>query len=138
MSEGTKVTLGTKSYYLIKSGMDQASQMSELAKWLAKHGMPIFEALTARSEKAAQESEKGEKKTSTTDLFMIILDHVTPDALIDLFSVIVGCPRKMSEKYFDIGILMDAAMVVWDNQPGIRRLVGRFFSTTDSSSPTEE
>jgi hypothetical protein len=138
MSEGTKVTLGTKEYYLIKNGMAQASQMSELAKWLAKHGMPIFEALTDRSEKAAKENEENEKRTSTTDLFMIILDHVTPEALIDLFSVIVGCTRKMSEKYFDVGILMDATMVVWDNQPGIRRLVNRFFSTTDSSSPMGE
>ena len=67
-----------------------------------------------------------------------VLANVTSDALIDLFQVLIGCSKKDAEKYFDIGILVEVALDVYENQPGIQRLIDRFFSTDESTESTED
>ena len=118
------ITVAGKEYSLIKKGIAQAQQVTEISKWLAEYGVPIFEKLS---------SDKGEV-SSNMDLFRAILDSLSPQALVDLFAVVIGCTQKVAEKEFDVGVLVDALMIVWENQPGIRGLVNRFFSTQDSES----
>ncbi len=123
------VIVGGKEYQLVKKGYEQAQQVTALSKWLAEHGIPIFEKLS---------TEAGEQGlTSNTDLFKAVLDNLSPDALVELFAVIVGCTPKVAKAEFDIGILIDSATTVWDNQPGLRRLVNRFFFSTDSEEDSE-
>ena len=85
-----------------------------------------------------QTSEEGDIEGGGIGMITQILANVTSDALIDLFQVLVGCSKKDAEKYFDVGILVEVSMDVYENQPGIRRLIDRFFSTDESTESTED
>lgn len=123
-----KVEVNGKEYSVIKTGREQAEQVVQFTRWLSTYGPGLIDGLDAEN----LEGQSG--------LVMItaVLGNLTSDALVDLFQVLVGCSKKDAEKYFDIGILVDVAIEVYENQPGIRRLLDRFFSTEDSPEPTEE
>jgi hypothetical protein len=123
-----KVEVGGKEYTVIKTGREQAEQVVQFTRWLSMYGPGLIEGLDANN----LEGQSGMVMITS------VLGNLTSDALIDLFQVLVGCSKKDAEKYFDVGILVDTALEVYENQPGIRRLLDRFFSTEDSPESTEE
>lgn len=112
------VVVGDKEYELIKKGLAQAEQVTNLSKWLATYGLPIFEELSG-----------GDDDTTNTELFKAVLNNLSTDALIQLFVLVIGCSKRIAEQEFDIGILVDSILIIWEEQPGLRNLVNRFFST---------
>lgn len=114
------INIGNKDYQLIKRGKEQADQVILFTQWLTQYALPIFEKFS---------NPEGSTDLSYIDLLSLLLDKLSSEALVSLFSVLVGCSYKVAEKEFDIGILIEAATVVWDNQPGLQRVVKRFFST---------
>lgn len=129
-TDNTKVTIGGKEYELIKTGYDQAVQISALGNWLGNYGLPVLDKL------GKDGGEFG--ADSNSQLFSAILVSLTPEALVTLFDVIIGCGLKDSKQYFDITVLIESIEVVWDRQVALRNLVNRFFSSTDSTSLPEE
>ena len=115
------VVVDEVTYELVKSGKAQADQVIAFTQWLSKYALPIFQKFSN------PKADLGE--LSYLDLFSLILNDLNSEALVSLFAVLVGCSQKVAEKHFDIGILVDAASIVWENQPGLQRLVNRFFST---------
>ena len=130
MSE-TKIGLevGGKNYQIIKTGREHAEQVVMLTRWLGMYGPTLLEGV--------QGSDDAVESTGI-EMITTVLGNVTSDALIDLFQVMVGCNKKDAEKYFDIGILVDVSLEVYESQPGIRRLIDRFFSTDESTESTED
>jgi len=123
-----KVEVGGKEYTVVKTGRAQAEQVVLFTRWLSTYGPSLLEGMDTEN--------LGDK----SGLIMItsILGNLTSDALVDLFQVLVGCSKKEAETYFDIGILVEVAMEVYENQAGIRRLLDRFFFTEDLRESTEE
>jgi len=124
------IEVGGKQYKMVKTGRAHAEQVVLLTKWLGMYGPDLLKGLQTDD----VEGEEGGGLVMITQ----ILANITSDALIDLFHVLIGCSKKDSEKYFDIGILVEVTMDVYENQPGIRRLIDRFFSTEESEEPTED
>ena len=126
-----KVKVGNREYTVVKVGIDQAEQVIALSKWLAQYGVPIFNRLA--------NDETGQiPEMSNVELIGAILDGLEAEALVSLHSVLIGCTVNMSKKYFDIGQLIDVALTIWERQPGIRKVFGRFFSTPGSEDIMEE
>lgn len=121
--------IGKKKYDPIKKGRDQAEQSLEFSRWLLAYGTPIAEEV---------------QKNQNTDGISIILiirkavEKLSVDSLIELFSLIYGCSTKEAEDYFDIGLLVEGVITVWDNQPGLRRVVNRFLSSLGYNATSEE
>jgi len=122
------VMVAGKEYELIKKGIAQAEQVTKISKWLAIHGLPIFESISGSQDELS----------TNVDMFKAILDNLSPEGLVELFSTVVGCTKKVADKEFDIGILVESATIIWEHQPGLRSLINRFFSTPDSESITVE
>jgi hypothetical protein len=129
MSEEHIIEVGGKKYDLVKKGYDQAAQVIQVGKWLTEYGMPVLGTLDIDSEQA---------NSSYLELFAKLFESLEPDALLSLFSVVIGCSMSTAKKEFDIGILIEAITTLWDNQPGIRSVVQRFFSEQSSSKEAEE
>lgn len=124
------IEVGGKEYQVLKTGRAQAQQVLDLTKWIAKHGVPALEAM----------SEDGEDIQSENALVFVsaLVEHLTVDALIDLFVVMVGCSYEDAEVYFDIATLIDVVIEVYNRQPSLRRLIERFFSEPDIVETQEE
>lgn len=120
---------GTK-YKAIKTGFAQAEQVSGVARWLGKHGKEIFS-------NVQQQGKDGEAPTQELELVLAAFEVVSPQALVSLFDIVVGCGPEKAKKYFDIEILIDGVMAFFE-QPSIRRVIDRFFTTSESSDQTEE
>lgn len=118
------VTVGEKQYQVIKTGRAQASQVIALTKWINRHGVPSI--------KAIQEKGVLDNAGGNVDFLLGILDVLTEDAVVDLFTVAVGCSPEESEIYFDVATLIDAVAAIYQGQPAIQRLVDRFFSQSVS------
>jgi hypothetical protein len=130
MSEGTIVEIGGKQFQPAKKGREQADQVVVAAQWLGTYGSKIL---------AEVSDEDGQIQIGDVwELIDSISKAVTTDALIDLFVVVYGCPKSFANKHFDIGYLVEGLMILWDESPGIRQLVQRFFSSPDSTDTTEE
>lgn len=123
------IEVGGKQYEIVKTGRAHAEQVVLLTRWLGTYGPGLLEGVQGSEEDIS---------TSGVDMITSVLENVTSDALIDLFQVLVGCNKKDAEKYFDVGILVDVALDVYENQPGIQRLINRFFSTDESTESTED
>lgn len=122
MAETVKV--GEKEYVVIKTGRAQAEQVLHVSKWIATHGMAAIEALSADGKDV--QSETG------IEFLWELINSLTPDALIDMFVAVTGCTKEEAELYFDVGTLVDAAVMIYEKQPSVRRLIERFFSTPAS------
>jgi len=122
----TTVKVGGKEYELIKTGFAQAQQVSALAGWFGQHGQPLFAGLGK-----AQEKDAG-----TAETLLAALGSVSPEALVGLFDVVVGCGPKDAREHFDLEILIDGIMGFFEN-PAIRRVIERFFSSNEQSDQTE-
>jgi len=124
-SEETKSTVEINGveYNLVKTGRDQAEQIAKFSAWLSAYA---FSALSDVAEKRAE----NEAEVGTENYLTNILSNLSADSLLELFSIVIGCNKKVSEEYFDFGVLVDSVLVFWDKQTGIQKLVNRFFSTT--------
>jgi hypothetical protein len=126
-AEVKMVEVGGKQYPVVKTGRAQAEQVVQVTRWISRHGVKAVEGL---------QSESGEVSfDSYLSLFGMIIERLTADALIDLFVTLVGCTKAEAEEHFDVATLLDAAFIVYEEQPAVRRLLTRFFS--QSSSGTE-
>lgn len=126
--DGFDIVVNGERYGLITSGRQQAIQMQGLTKWAAKYGAGILEDL---QEQGSDDDEAG------LEFLVKLLGHLSADALIDLFQAISGCTTEEAELYFDAAVLIDAGIVVYENHPTVRRLLDRFFSTSDTE-PEEQ
>lgn len=126
--ENGVVTLAGKTYPLLKKGREQAAQVIDLGRWINQYGIPAAMSLA---------NDKGELAFNDgLDMLGKIVNVVSVDALLSLFTTIVGCSDKVTEEYFDIGILVDSISYVYENQPVVTRLIKRFFSGASSAADT--
>lgn len=121
------VVVGEKEYQIVKTGRAQAEQVLGITRWIAQHGVPVINGLRNEQDEIVVD------ESSWLNIFIQILEKLTPDALLDLFQVLVGCSKEDTELYFDVATLIEVALTVYNEQPSVRRLVERFFS--ESSSP---
>jgi len=124
----TTVKVGDKEYAIIKTGRAHAAQVLELTRWLSKYGAKAMSGIS---------SDDAEDNGGMV-IIQKILDNLDTDAIIDLFQSLTGCPKEDAEVYFDVGILVDTAFALYEEQPGIRRLINRFFSPANSTQDSDE
>jgi len=126
----TSIEVAGKSFELVKQGREQAEQVVALGKWMNQYGLPALEGMM---------NEEGEVTFSSgLALLQDLIGSLTPDALIDLYIVILGCSKDFAEKHFDIAVLVDSVMMVYEAQPSIGKVLSRFFSQTSSIESSEE
>jgi len=123
----TEIDLGGERYPVVKTGRAQARQVLQLTKWASKHGY-----------RAARSIQPGGSQMTGLEFILRMIDELDEDALMDLFTAVIGCDPAVSEAYFDIAVLIDAAILTYNNQPALQRLIDRFFSVPNSSGSTEE
>ncbi len=129
-SKVTIVEIAGKSFDLVKTGREQAEQVIQLGKWVNTHGVPALQGMM---------NDEGEISFSSgIDLLGDVLETLRADALVDLYKLLLGCSKTFANKHFDIGILVEALISVYDAQPSIGRVLNRFFSLVSSEETTEE
>lgn len=111
------VELNGINYLVVKKGIEQANQIAAFSNWLGKYALPSL-------------NPEAEQTGVTGNYILNLLSGLSGQALVDLFVIVVGCSKKVADEQFDFGVLVEAVMIFWDNQPGIQRIVNRFFSTT--------
>lgn len=114
---------------VVKKGYAQAKQVTELGQWLTKHGGPAITLLTAGI------------NVSTDNIIETVsklVGYITPEAMVDLFATVYGCTREFANENFDISLLVEGAVGLYQNQPAISKLVSRFFSVTPSIVPVAD
>ena len=126
------VEVGGKQYRVIKTGRAQAEQALGLVRWISKHGAKAMQSIIP-----ADGAEKKVGAASGIEFLAKFIDALDADALIDLFTVLVGCSPEDSEVYFDIAILVDLVMETYNRQQSLRRLIDRFFSSGNSIVASE-
>ena len=123
----TTFEIGGKSYNVVKKGVAQARQVSALGGWLATYGTQAYRSI--------QDPTVG---SSGVEVLGALLQHLDENALLELFDVLFGCGLDVAREEFDIAILIDGAVVMYENSPAIKRVMSRFFSVSSSTStPTE-
>lgn len=116
----TSVEIQGVLYEVAKTGRGQAEQIASFSRWLSKYAVPVFSGMAENEE---------ERELGTQNYLVNILSNLSADALVELFSIVTGCSKKVADEHFEFGILIDSVLIFWDNQPGIQKLVNRFFST---------
>jgi hypothetical protein len=132
MSENEKsvIEVAGKKFDVVKKGREQAVQVIDIAKWLKTYGIDSLDELA---------NEEGEVQIdSGVDFISQVIESLSADALIDLYTILLGTSKKFADENFDIAVLVEAGIMVYENQPSFRRLIERFFSTSTSEETTEE
>jgi len=124
------VTVGEKKYAVIKTGRAQAEQVLGLTRWIYQHGKKAMSGMTVDADDSAD--------TTGIEFLGRLVSGLDTDALIDLFTVLIGCPREDSEVYFDVALLVDVVTEVYERNQSLRRLVERFFSSSNSKDNSED
>ena len=124
------ITIGEKDFNLIKTGRDQAEQVIAVGKWLSQYGLPALQMLA--DEEGVIQVESG------FELLGALIEHLTADALIDLFALVIGCTANFANKQFADDILIDAVELLYGSQPAFQKIIARFFSPTTSTTDTED
>ncbi len=123
----TTFEIAGHEYNVVKKGIAQAEQVTRLGAWLAQYGTQAYRAVNASDEKA-----------QGIEIVGVILQQFTPQALIELFSMIFGCTTEVAEAEFDIATLVDGCVSIYENSSSIQRLVSRFFSgKVSTATPTD-
>ncbi len=124
------VTVADRTFELVQSGREQAEQVVSLGKWMNQYGLPALEGMM---------NEEGEIVfEGGLDLLQEIISGLTADALIDLYIVVLGCSKKFANEHFDIAVLIDAIVAVYEAQPSLGKVLSRFFSQTTSVESSDE
>lgn len=125
------VNVAGVDYNLIKTGRAQAEQVLQLTRWIYTHGK--------KASKAFDVSSTGFDDAPSGIAFLgELISNLDADAVIDLFTLVIGCPKEVSETHFDVSILVDSVILVYENQPALKRLLERFFSGGNSKDSTED
>jgi len=119
-----------EQFKVVKTGRAQAEQVVLLGRWLSTYGAKVVT-------KALPEDGDIEK-AGVGSIVSNIIENLSADALLDLFVVVIGCSPEQAEECFDIAVLIDAAMEVYEKSPAVKRLIQRFFSPQPSTPSTEE
>lgn len=124
----TEFVIGEKPYSVVKYGWSQADQAAKLGNWLAVYGTSAYKAA----------SNGGQELLSGIELVAAIVSALDGEGLIELFSAVFGCPKSDAMEYFDIDVLYEGVMAMYNSNSSIKRLVSRFFSNfVSTSSPLE-
>ncbi len=133
--EQTVFTIGEKEYNVVKKGVAQARQVSALGRWLSVYGAPAIRSFQA---------DESMQNATTFDILVNLLGLLSDEALLELFSMIFGCGMDEANEYFEVDMLVEGMISLYQNQPAIKRLANRFFSAPkskdteeDSSTPSE-
>jgi hypothetical protein len=119
----TVFEIGGQSYNVVKKGVAQATQVSHLGVWLGKYGTQAYRAVQNSPDSAGGIAIIG-----------IILSQLDTDALIELYSLLFGCGIDVANEEFDIAVLIDGALALYENSPTIKKVMNRFFSSNRSTS----
>jgi hypothetical protein len=117
------VNVAGVDYKIVKTGRAQAEQTVKVTKWLSRYGLPAIEKLNSDSRAKAE---------GGLEFVNLLIESLDADALLDLFTALVGCEPEVTEVHFDVAVLLDTVVEVYNNQPAVRKLIERFFSTQDS------
>lgn len=131
MSADVTIKVGDSVYSVVKSGREQAKQVARLTKWLSKYGITAINSVKGKT-------VDGNDTAQTIEVMLELFGALSEDALLELFGLVTGCTQDEAEKYFDVADLIDAVVIVYEEQPSIRRLVERFFSVPASTKTSEE
>ena len=129
MKKSTVFEIGGKEFDVVKTGRAQAEQVADLARWVSKYGMSALGDIT--------DKETGIVTIGGMDMFAKLLTALPADALIDMFILIFGCSKAFANRNFDIALLIDAMITVYEENPSFQRLISRFFSSTLSEDDME-
>jgi hypothetical protein len=124
------VVIAEQEFGLIRTGREQAEQVIQIGKWLSQYGLPALQTLA--------DEEGTIQVNSGFELLGALVENLSVDALIDLFTLIIGCSTKFANEHFDIAILIDATTTMYESQPSFQKVISRFFSPTTSTNDTEE
>jgi hypothetical protein len=119
----TLFVIGEQEYNVVKKGLAQATQVSQLGGWLAKYGTQAYRAVQSSSDNAGG-----------IEVLGVILGQLDADALIELFSLLFGCGIEVAREEFDVAVLVDGCFALYENSPAIKRVLNRFFSSSSSTS----
>ena len=117
------VMVGDVEYNLFKTGAAQAKQVSDLLNWLGDYGEKLASVLVSDSEEG---EEPASALGSTWDMISAIGKVSSPEALVDLFLVVIGCNEEEAEKYFSLNTLIDGVQVLL-SQKEYAKVLNRFF-----------
>ena len=109
-------------YNVIKRGIGQARQVADLGRWLAEHGTEAYRAVLAEGDAAGG-----------VQMVAAVLSTLSGESLIELYVLVFGCPVEAAEECFEIDTLIDGIVALYENSKAIKRLVGRFFSGSNST-----
>lgn len=122
----THFPVGDSVLNLITVGRAQARQIAHLGRWLSQHGQRVMAVVGSR-----QDEEPGLLNGIT--FLAELLNSLDEDALLEIFQIILGVDEKFAEKYFDVAVLLDAAILVYQEHPSVRKLLDRFFFMPNSA-----
>jgi len=127
------IVVGGKEFSVRKSGAEYAQQFGRLTGWLGTH------AISALAEaQASGIINVGSDEAAGLNLFSYMLgEGITPEAMIELSAILLGCEYKFAEKHFDPGWLVETALVVVE-MPGIQRAFQRVWQRFFLASSTDE
>ncbi len=123
----TTFDIGGQSYSVLKKGLAQAQQVSELGAWLARYGTQAY--------RAVQDSDE---KAGGIEIVGVIFQQLQAESLVELFSLLFGCGVDVAREEFDIATLIDGAFALYENSPAIKRVLSRFFSSSSSTKTVTE
>ena len=134
MSDKESVTVfqvGDKKYDVVTKGIAQARQVARMGALLGRYGVPIYK-------KLSEDNTDGVFSLDGVEVLTSVLSTMDEDALISMFIMTFGCTREVAEEYFDIELMIDGMVALYNHQPAIQKLVSRFFSNTPSSDTVPE
>jgi hypothetical protein len=127
-----KIEIDGEVFELLKRGRAQAIQIQEIGRWLSKYGSDLMGIIGSMPENM-------EDNLSQNLVYLgELLSSLSADAMVDLFRVAIGCTSEFAEEKFDVAILIDAVITIYNEHPTIKRLVDRFFSGNSSTSTGED
>ncbi len=124
MDNGTVFEINGEKYNVIKRGLSQAKQVADATRWLAKYGAPAFRKL----------ADNNFESMGGVEIAIAVLSSLDEYALVELFQIVFGCSREIAEQDFDLVLMIDGLVAVYNQSPTIRKLADRFFSQASSES----
>ena len=124
MDNSTVFEINGEKYNVIKRGIAQAKQVADATRWLAKYGAPAFRKL----------ADNNFESLGGFEIMVAVLSSLDEYALVELFQIVFGCSREVAEQDFDIILLVDGLIAVYNQSPTMRKLADRFFSQASSES----
>ena len=126
----TIFTIGAQEFNVVKQGYAQAQQVAAVGNWLSIYGSTAARRLFVDGTDLANKDG--------FDIAAGVLSAIDADALVELFSLVFGCPLEAAKESFEIELLLDGVTAVYENQPAVKRLLNRFFLPKGSSASMGE